>query len=105
MATNAGTWDRFMNSMRARLNVAQIVESVRQDATITFDFLSLLIIAAYVFPHFKCSYNLNVCNLCSLLAAFGLVEDSTIFLASSMLISPLMVDIKLYTCRSFKQSQ
>lgn len=35
-----------MNSMRARLNVAQIVESVKQDATITFDFLSLLIIAA-----------------------------------------------------------
>lgn len=42
----ANAWDRFMNSMRARLNVAQIVESVKQDATITFDFLSLLIIAA-----------------------------------------------------------
>lgn len=46
MANNAGAWDRFMNSMRARLNVAQIVESVKEDASITFDFLALLIIAA-----------------------------------------------------------
>lgn len=37
-----------MNSMRARMNVAQIVKGVQQDATITFDFLSLLIIAALV---------------------------------------------------------
>lgn len=42
---NQGAWNRFMNSMRARLNVAQIVEEVKQDATITFDFLTLLIIA------------------------------------------------------------
>ncbi|XP_034097888.1 uncharacterized protein LOC117563603 isoform X1 [Drosophila albomicans] len=66
-----GTWNRFMNSVRSRLNVAQIVRDVRQDATITFDFCILLISAA-------------------ILASFGLVENSTIFLASSMLISPLM---------------
>ncbi|XP_023031393.1 uncharacterized protein LOC6642167 isoform X1 [Drosophila willistoni] len=64
-------WTRFMNSVRSRLNVAQIVRNVRQDATITFDFCILLISAA-------------------ILASFGLVENSTIFLASSMLISPLM---------------
>lgn len=46
---NQGAWNRFMNSMRARLNVAQIVEEVKQDATITFDFLTLLIIAGYAF--------------------------------------------------------
>lgn len=45
MDQNQGAWNRFMNSMRARLNVAQIVEEVKQDATITFDFLTLLIIA------------------------------------------------------------
>lgn len=61
-----------MNSVRARLNVAQIVHAVKHDATITFDFVMLLTIAA-------------------VLAAFGLVENSTVFLASSMLISPLMV--------------
>ncbi|KAH8378187.1 hypothetical protein KR093_009889, partial [Drosophila rubida] len=66
-----GTWNRFMNSVRSRLNVAQIVRDVRQDATISFDFCILLISAA-------------------ILASFGLVENSTIFLASSMLISPLM---------------
>uniref|UniRef100_A0A1I8P3K7 DUF389 domain-containing protein n=1 Tax=Stomoxys calcitrans TaxID=35570 RepID=A0A1I8P3K7_STOCA len=66
-----GAWERFMNSVRSRLNVTQIVRNVRQDASITFDFVVLLISAA-------------------ILAAFGLIENSTIFLASSMLISPLM---------------
>ncbi|XP_067624001.1 uncharacterized protein [Eurosta solidaginis] len=64
-------WNRFMNSVRSRLNVAQIVRDVRQDAAITFDFLILLISA-------------------TILAAIGLAEDSTIFLAASMLVSPLM---------------
>ncbi|ALC40047.1 CG7384, partial [Drosophila busckii] len=64
-------WNRFMNSVRSRLNVTQIVRDVRQDAAITFDFCILLVSAA-------------------ILASFGLVENSTIFLASSMLISPLM---------------
>lgn len=72
LAQKQTAWNRFMNSVRARLNVAQIVHAVKQDATITFDFIMLLTIAG-------------------LLAAFGLVENSTVFLASSMLISPLMV--------------
>ncbi|XP_075153043.1 uncharacterized protein LOC142226744 [Haematobia irritans] len=66
-----GAWERFMNSVRSRLNVTQIVRNVRQDASITFDFVVLLISAA-------------------VLAAFGLIENSTIFLAASMLVSPLM---------------
>ncbi|KAH8410648.1 hypothetical protein KR009_009870 [Drosophila setifemur] len=70
-AQKQGLWNRFMNSVRSRLNVAQIVRDVRQDAAITFDFCILLVSAA-------------------ILASFGLVENSTIFLASSMLISPLM---------------
>ncbi|BFF94889.1 uncharacterized protein DMAD_12408 [Drosophila madeirensis] len=70
-AQKTGAWNRFMNSVRSRLNVAQILRDVRQDAAITFDFCVLLVSAA-------------------ILASFGLVENSTIFLASSMLISPLM---------------
>ncbi|XP_044572263.1 uncharacterized protein LOC6496916 isoform X3 [Drosophila ananassae] len=76
-AQKQGIWNRFMNSVRSRLNVAQIVRDVRQDAAITFDFCILLVSAAYLY-------------LLRILASFGLVENSTIFLASSMLISPLM---------------
>ncbi|KAM7353003.1 uncharacterized protein ACRADG_005308 [Cochliomyia hominivorax] len=71
LAQKQSAWERFMNSVRSRLNVANIIRDVRQDAAITFDFVVLVVSAA-------------------ILASFGLVEDSTIFLASSMLISPLM---------------
>lgn len=68
---DGGAWNTFLSSVRARLNVAQIVEEVKHDASITFDFVSMLCVA-------------------SILAAFGLIEDSTLFLIASMLISPLM---------------
>lgn len=68
---DGGAWNTFLSSVRARLNVAQIVEEVKHDAAITFDFVSMLCVA-------------------SILAAFGLIEDSTLFLIASMLISPLM---------------
>ncbi|XP_065355475.1 uncharacterized protein LOC135949942 [Calliphora vicina] len=71
LAQKQSAWERFMNTVRSRLNVANIIRNVRQDAAITFDFVVLVVSAA-------------------ILASFGLVEDSTIFLASSMLISPLM---------------
>lgn len=45
-AQKQGIWNRFMNSVRSRLNVAQIVRDVRQDAAITFDFCILLVSAA-----------------------------------------------------------
>ncbi|XP_049536884.1 uncharacterized protein LOC125951848 [Anopheles darlingi] len=64
-------WNAFLSTVRARLNVAQIVEEVKHDAQISFDFVSMLVVA-------------------SILAAFGLVEDSSLFLIASMLISPLM---------------
>ncbi|XP_058446934.1 uncharacterized protein LOC131427604 [Malaya genurostris] len=70
-ASKDGGWNNFLSSVRARLNVAQIVEEVKHDATITFDFVSMIVVA-------------------SILAAFGLIEDSTLFLIASMLISPLM---------------
>ncbi|KAH8289531.1 hypothetical protein KR054_006992 [Drosophila jambulina] len=64
-------WQTFMDSVRCRLNVNQVVRQVRRDATLTFDFVVLLISAA-------------------LLSCVGLVENSFLFLSSSMLISPLM---------------
>ncbi|XP_017119345.1 uncharacterized protein LOC108140865 [Drosophila elegans] len=64
-------WQSFMDSVRCRLNVNQVVRQVRRDATLTFDFVVLLLAAA-------------------LLSCVGLVENSFLFLSSSMLISPLM---------------
>lgn len=39
-------WDRFVSSVTARYNVAQLVEKVRSMAEFTFDFISLLIVAS-----------------------------------------------------------
>ncbi|KAJ6646100.1 hypothetical protein Bhyg_01310 [Pseudolycoriella hygida] len=71
VAKDQGIWDGFINSVNARMNVAKIVEELRQDAALTFDFVVLIIIAG-------------------IMAAFGLIENSIICLTSSMLISPLM---------------
>jgi hypothetical protein len=38
-------WDKFVLSVRARLTVAQVVEGVRADASLTFDFLVLLVLS------------------------------------------------------------
>lgn len=64
-------WNKFIGTVRARMNVAKIVDAVKADASLTFDFTVLLIVAG-------------------ILAAFGLVLNSTLYLAASMLISPLM---------------
>ncbi|KAI8426122.1 hypothetical protein MSG28_005074 [Choristoneura fumiferana] len=64
-------WARFSSTVRARANLAQVLHDVRTDAALTFDWLFLLIVAAFV-------------------AAIGLVENSTVILVASMLISPLM---------------
>lgn len=93
-------WNRFMSSIRARWNVARIVQQVRDDATLTFDFVTLVFVAgweekrqtikyfSFIFPiiEFRINFISN-----RTLASFGLVENSTILMASSMLISPLMV--------------
>ncbi|XP_067003608.2 uncharacterized protein [Anabrus simplex] len=64
-------WSKFLASVRARLAVEQVVHGVTAAANLTFDFLSLLLVAAF-------------------LSALGLVENSTEILVGSMLISPLM---------------
>ncbi|PSN29722.1 hypothetical protein C0J52_24856 [Blattella germanica] len=70
-SSKTSAWDKFVMSVRARLTVAQVVEGVKANANLTFDFLFLLTISSFV-------------------AAIGLVENSTVILVASMLISPLM---------------
>ncbi|XP_034652878.1 uncharacterized protein LOC117891496 [Drosophila subobscura] len=64
-------WQTFMDSVRCRLSVNQVVRQVRSDATLTLDFVVLLVAAA-------------------LISCLGLVGNSYLLLSSSMLISPLM---------------
>ncbi|XP_063382398.1 uncharacterized protein LOC134668855 isoform X1 [Cydia fagiglandana] len=70
-SADASAWTRFSSSIRARTNLAQVLHDVRAEAALTFDWLFLLLVAAFV-------------------AAIGLVENSTVVLVASMLISPLM---------------
>ncbi|XP_070490390.1 uncharacterized protein [Chironomus tepperi] len=65
------SWNQHIGNVRARLNVEKLVHAVKSDATMSFDFIILLIVA-------------------SIIASFGLVENSTLILTASMLISPLM---------------
>ncbi|CAH0398830.1 unnamed protein product [Chilo suppressalis] len=64
-------WSRLSSSIRARNHLPQILYAVRAEASLTFDWLFLLVVAAFV-------------------SALGLVENSTVILVASMLISPLM---------------
>ncbi|KAL4712058.1 hypothetical protein ACJJTC_003725 [Scirpophaga incertulas] len=64
-------WSRFSSSVRARNHLPQILHAVRAEASLTFDWVFLLVVAAFV-------------------SAIGLVENSTVILVASMLISPLM---------------
>jgi hypothetical protein len=61
----------FKKSVRARLMVHQVVASIQASSAISFDFILLICLA-------------------SMLAAFGLLENSTVIIVASMLVSPLM---------------
>lgn len=61
----------FRKSVRARLMVHQVVAGIRASSAISFDFILLICLA-------------------SMLAAFGLLENSTVIIVASMLVSPLM---------------
>lgn len=49
-------WNKFIGTVRARMNVEKIVVDCKESATLSFDFIVLLIVA-------------------SILASFGLVEN------------------------------
>ncbi|XP_022253639.1 uncharacterized protein LOC106469415 [Limulus polyphemus] len=62
---------RFLKTVTARLTVAQVVDGIRANAVLSFDFVMFIILA-------------------SMIAALGLMENSSVVLVASMLISPLM---------------
>ncbi|XP_014773846.1 uncharacterized protein LOC106871741 [Octopus bimaculoides] len=62
---------KFKKSVKSRLVVAQVVDSVHTGAVFTFDYCMLIILA-------------------SMISVLGLVENSSVVLVASMLISPLM---------------
>ncbi|OTF72220.1 DUF389 domain containing protein, partial [Euroglyphus maynei] len=70
--------NKFLKSVTARLTVAQIVSSVRDSATLTFDFICYLIFASWI-------------------AAMGLLDNSVISLVASMLVSPMMGPVMAMT--------
>ncbi|CAF1087113.1 unnamed protein product [Adineta steineri] len=61
----------FKRSIRARLTVLQVVNAIRGQTLFSFDFLLLTILA-------------------SIIALIGLLEDNSVILVASMLVSPLM---------------
>ncbi|CAF0719459.1 unnamed protein product [Adineta ricciae] len=61
----------FKRSIRARLTVLQVVNAIRGQTLFSFDFLLLTILA-------------------SIIALLGLLEDNSVILVASMLVSPLM---------------
>ncbi|XP_070555654.1 uncharacterized protein [Ptychodera flava] len=61
----------FLKSIKSRMTVAQVVETVQAAGELTFDYVLLIILA-------------------SIIAAIGLSENSSVILVASMLISPLM---------------
>ncbi|ODM96319.1 hypothetical protein Ocin01_10361 [Orchesella cincta] len=73
-----GQWKGFVASIKARLTVAQVVQNVKANSIITFDFIVMVLVAACI-------------------ASLGLLEDSSVNLVASMLISPLMGPIMAFT--------
>uniref|UniRef100_T1J323 Uncharacterized protein n=1 Tax=Strigamia maritima TaxID=126957 RepID=T1J323_STRMM len=69
---------QFIQSIKARLTVAQVVGGVKAGANLTFDYIMFVIIA-------------------SLIAGLGLVENSPVVVVASMLISPIMGPIMAWT--------
>ncbi|CAB4014000.1 Hypothetical predicted protein [Paramuricea clavata] len=63
--------DQFKKSIKSRLTVEQVVEVIKIEARLTFDFVMFTVLA-------------------SLIAAVGLAEDNAVVLVASILVSPLM---------------
>ncbi|KAG8042317.1 hypothetical protein G9C98_004951 [Cotesia typhae] len=64
-------WEGFVDSIRSKLTVKQVVDGVRSGGDLTFDYILLVVTA-------------------DCLAALGLVENSATNVVAAMLVSPLM---------------
>ncbi|KAK0096549.1 hypothetical protein PV326_005170 [Microctonus aethiopoides] len=65
------SWEAFVDSIRSKLTVKQVVDGVRSGGDLTFDYIALVLTA-------------------DCLAALGLVENSATNVVAAMLVSPLM---------------
>jgi len=63
--------DKFYSSIKSRLLVSEVIARIKSGAEFSFDFLLLLILAGMI-------------------AFMGLLENSSVILVASMLVSPLM---------------
>uniref|UniRef100_A0ABD2WAR9 Uncharacterized protein n=1 Tax=Trichogramma kaykai TaxID=54128 RepID=A0ABD2WAR9_9HYME len=70
--THSTAWKMFVESIRSKLTVKQVIDGVRNGGELTFDYILLVITA-------------------DCLAALGLVENSATNVVAAMLVSPLMV--------------
>ena len=61
----------FYSTIKSRMMVTEVVNHIRCSAMWTFDYVTLLLVA-------------------SILASIGLLEDSSVILVASMLVSPIM---------------
>ncbi|KAL9706256.1 hypothetical protein quinque_009774 [Culex quinquefasciatus] len=64
-------WNNFVDSIRSKLTVKQVVDGVRAGSSLSFDYLLLIVTA-------------------DSLAALGLVENNAPNIVAAMLVSPLM---------------
>ncbi|KAL7031700.1 hypothetical protein ACKWTF_007105 [Chironomus riparius] len=64
-------WNEFVESIKSKLTVKQVVDGVRSGGSLTFDYLLLIVTA-------------------DSLAALGLVENNASNIVAAMLVSPLM---------------
>ena len=69
---------KFLKSVTARLTVAQVVDNVRSNGSLTFDFVCYIVFASWI-------------------AAMGLLDNSVISLVASMLVSPMMGPVMCFT--------
>lgn len=65
------TVDSFYSSIKSRMLVAEVVNQIRAGADFTFDYVALVVLASSI-------------------AFFGLLENSSVVLVASMLVSPIM---------------
>ena len=61
----------FYSSIKSRVLVSEVVNRIRSGAMWTFDYVALVVLA-------------------SIISFFGLLEDSSVVLVASMLVSPIM---------------
>lgn len=70
-------WAEPARTVRAKLTVGHVVENESQKAALKIDFLLKVLMS-------------------SIIAAVGLIENFTVFVVSSMLLSPLLGNVKIY---------